>query len=1049
MLQRNWVDATDLNSWANRLDSQSRLPQLLRRLIHATVRHIQRIGFPAGESVQLGGYDGVLQVLEGNAFVPDGFSVWEFGTNRAIKGKADADYNKRCNEPLAINPAETTFIFVTPRRWGNKDEWVEKRNAEGIWAEVRVYDADDLEQWLEIAPAVHSWLARLIGKFPEGALSLGDFWEEWRFSTSPPMSTELHLAGRNEATEKIKTWLTGTPSSLTVQADSREEVIAFFGAVIHQLPEEERETYLSRCVIAQEEQSWRQLMATQDPLILIPHFNNPVGLGNSVARQGHHVLIPIGKENTPSAQALQLARLARAGFETALANMGLSEERARSLTDKSKRSLLVLRRQLASNPEIHCPAWSQPEEAPALISILLLGAWDDSKEADRKAVEEISRKSYADVLRTLSRWVNESDPPVRKIGDIWQLVSRDDSWHLLSRFLLREDLEAFESVFLSTLGQLDPCYDLPIDQRFMAGIYGKVLPHSHWLRRGLVETLALIASRGNNIQDSMPPQNRVSAIVRELLTSDSAGKLWESLSSLLPILAETAPESFMDAVENALSEENPFLMNLFTDSDPMHSSPHTGLLWALEIFAWEPQYLCRVTLILGKLSRLDPGGKLVNRPFRSLGEIFLWWHPQTPASLEQRLKVIDTLLQREPDVAWNLICNLLPTEGGGASFPTQKPLWREWGADYNPSVTYAEVNQWADAIAERMLSNAGINADRWNVLLDQLGSFPLASRNTAVDHLFALSQGTDVDFSNRLNLWQFLRNLIHKNRRYINSKWALPTDITDRLCEIYQNFEPTDYIDRYAWLFCSRASLPNAVSEDWESNEKALNKFRVEATEQIFLEGGISKLIQLSKHVEHPMQLGSAIAQIQDASSIKYELLSLTLGEDNPSLIDLGIGFVAACYYIHKWEWVKTTLTTEISQKWSTQQHAGFLRGLPFSQETWEWLTTFGEETEKLYWEQVRILWSGKETAELVVRKLLEVGRPYGALNTAFLCLNENDDTLPISASLLVDLLESMLQGDPKTEVPTPDVSSLNYKIGKLFSALDISRIQTLNLYFM
>jgi hypothetical protein len=508
MLQRNWVDATDLNSWANRLDSQSRLPQLLRRLIHATVHHIQRIGFPAGESVQLGGYDGVLQVLEGNAFVPDGFSVWEFGTNRAIKGKADADYTKRCNEPLAINPAETTFIFVTPRRWGNKDEWIEEKNAERIWAEVRVYDADDLEQWLEIAPAVHSWLARLIGKFPEGALSLGDFWDDWKFSTSPSMSTELHLAGRNEATEKIQTWLTGTPSSLTVQADSREEAIAFCGAVIHQLPEEERETYLSRCVIAQDEQLWRQLMATQDPLILVPHFNNPAGLGNSVARQGHHVLIPIGKENTPSAQTLQLSRIAREGFETALVNMGLPKERARSLSDKSKRSLLVLRRQLTSNPERLDPAWSQPEEAHALISILLLGAWDDSKEADRKAVEEISRKSYADVVRILSRWANESDPPVRKIGDIWQLVSRDDSWHLLSRFLLRDDLETFEKVVLSVLGAFDPRYDLPIDQWFMAAIYGKTLAHSHQLRQGLAETLALIASRGDKIQGTISAQTR-------------------------------------------------------------------------------------------------------------------------------------------------------------------------------------------------------------------------------------------------------------------------------------------------------------------------------------------------------------------------------------------------------------------------------------------------------------------------------------------------------------------------------------------------------------
>jgi hypothetical protein len=1039
MPSRNWVDTTDLSSWANRLDSQSRLPQLLRLLIRATVRDIQLIDFPAGESVQLGGYDGKVQVPEGNDFVPDGFSIWELGTNKKIKEKADGDYTKRCGQPLGINPAETTFIFVTPRRWGNKEEWVQGKNTEGIWRDVRVYDADDIEQWLEVAPAVHSWLARLIGKFPEEALSLGDFWDDWRFSTSPPMSTELHLAGRIEATEKIKTWLTETPSSLTVQADSREEAIAFFGAVIHQLPEEERETYLSRCVIVQDEQSWRQLVATLDPLILLPHFNNPVGIGNSVARQGHHVLIPIGKENTPSAQALQLARLARAGFETALVNMGLSEERARSLTDKSKRSLLVLRRQLAINPEIHYPAWSQPEEAPALISILLLGAWDDSKEADRKAVEEISRKSYADVSRTLSRWVNESDPPVHKIGNIWQLVSRDDSWHLLSRFLLREDLEAFESVFLSTLGQLDPCYDLPIDQRFMAEIYGKVLLHSHWLRRGLVETLALIASRGNNIPDSMPPQSRVSVIVRKLFTSESTWELWASLSSLLPILAESAPESFMDAVENALIEENPFLMDIFTDADPMHGSPHTGLLWALETVAWEPQYLSRVTIILGKLSRLDPGGRLVNRPIRSLNEIFLWWHPQTLANIEQRLRVIDTLLLRESDIAWNLICSLFPTRHSNTAFVTHKPRWRDWVGDYKPSVTYGEINQWSDAISERILSNVGISGDRWEKLLNLLQSLSPIFRNRALEDLLDISRQKNLLASEKLKIWEVLRALIHRHRRYSSAAWVLPSDLLDQLYIAYDNLAPNDSVSRHAWLFSSRPQLPDGVSEDWKENEKALNNARIEAVEQIFGQGSLSELLQVTTQVQEPWSFGFAIGQSQIALQVEYQLLDSVLGDDSQLLRDVAIGFVSGCFSINQWFWARNILAAETSQQWSDVQIVIFFLGLPFSKETWEHLTNYGAEIETQYWKLVRGWWIGQEAAEIIVKKFLEVNRPYRALDIASLCLNESGGNNLLPDLLIANVLESILQYDSK-ETPAPDLTCFVYEVAQLFFALDKSK---------
>ncbi|WP_426994023.1 hypothetical protein [Methylomonas sp. CM2] len=54
---------------------------------------------------------------------------------------------------------EITFVFVTPRRWPAKDAWIKEKTALNLWKEVRVYDASDLEQWLDQSLPGQAWFA--------------------------------------------------------------------------------------------------------------------------------------------------------------------------------------------------------------------------------------------------------------------------------------------------------------------------------------------------------------------------------------------------------------------------------------------------------------------------------------------------------------------------------------------------------------------------------------------------------------------------------------------------------------------------------------------------------------------------------------------------------------------------------------------------------------------------------------------------------------------------------------------------------------------------
>jgi len=254
-----WVDGTDLEQWADRVDSRAILPEVTRRLVCATVPILRRVEFRSGEGVQLPGWDGYVEAPSGDDKVPQGVSCWELGTGGDPRAKAQDDFERRTANTLGVDPRETTFVLVTPRRWGGKTAWAQERQAEGVWREVRVYDADDLEAWLMQAPGVGAWLARQIGKYPPHVSSLEDFWNEFASTTSQPLTAGILLAGRGAEQTRVNAWLREQPCILHVRADTPREAIAFVAACIMQLPEAERITLCSRTLATDDPETLRAL----------------------------------------------------------------------------------------------------------------------------------------------------------------------------------------------------------------------------------------------------------------------------------------------------------------------------------------------------------------------------------------------------------------------------------------------------------------------------------------------------------------------------------------------------------------------------------------------------------------------------------------------------------------------------------------------------------------------------------------------------------------------------------------------------------------------
>lgn len=1010
------VKAIDLIQWANHLDARGRLPLLLRKLIHATTDSVQRIGFPAEEGIQTPGYDGMLIVEQGNAFIPDGCSVWEMGANIDIKGKADGDYEKRLKEPLDVDPSITTFIFVTPRRWSNKSDWIEERKKDGFWRDVRVYDADDLEQWLELAPSVHIWISILLGKHPKTAEDISTFWENWSHATRPSLNPQILTVGRENIIDRVEEWLVSDAAVLVVKADTQEEAAAFFAALIYQKPAEERIGWLSRILLVDDLETLNQLSTAQTRLILVPVFNPKNSVGRAI-QNGHSVLVPLGRDDSSSQSTLELTRQHVGQIKEVLLTLGLKDDRALNLATLARRSLMAFRRKLATNPELHEPSWARPEHAREILPILFLGQWDEGKEGDRNAITTLANLPYEAVIAKIGRWANESDPPVKRVGNIWFSTSKDDAWNLLSRYINSDDLKRFEMLVLDILREVNPSLDLPMNERWTAALHGKVLSYSEHLREGIADTLAIMGARSSTTDwmHAGSPEEYVNSIMHKLLErANEDWRIWSSLSPVLRLLAEASPEHFLDAAIKGISDTSPILTNIFEEPENVmfYGATYPGLLAALELLAWHPDYLSRATLVLAVLARLDPGGKLGNRPVKSLKEIFLIWYPQTTASLQQRLRIIDMLRKKENRVAWQLMADILP-EQHMLSTPSASPRWRDWVPDTHPSITWREIWEATHEIVIRLLEDVGTDGKRWKTLIDHLGSLPKESADMVIDNIEKLDRNS-LKLEDRGVVWAALRSLVARHKRFPDAQWAMPSEVVDRLNQIYEQFTPDDLIQKYTWLFGNHTELIGDYGRDWQAREQVISTARAQAVKEIFENGGISLLIDMAAKVEQPYFLGLTLGQTPFSEQDEDTLLSC-LNSEHASHKGLLNGFVLMRQKTLGWNWVHTKLDGSLRTNYSEEQKAEFFTYLPTATETWHVLETLGSDTQDRYWLTVRPRPFDVDDYNQAILKLLDHRRPHVALDI----INMHIDKIGISVSakLVVDSLEMAVVTKPEYDV--------------------------------
>ncbi len=1046
------IKAKQIDGWAaDNIAARNELPALIRRLVNSTSADLHVVDFPAFDNAERPGWDGTVDAASPTPWIPTGKSGWEFGCNKDPQRKASRDYTARTKSVSKEERADTTFVFVTPRNWIGKKDWVEKKKKDGQWKDVRAYDASDLEQWLEVSAPTQIWLSERINIPVSGYRSLSHCWDEWISASEPELTAGLFAPAIRSFKNTFSNWLNSEPNQpFVIAADSRAEALAFLSRMMVN-PELQGGCDGDQFIVFDAPEALAKLASASDGAFVVVASSVEVERALAEFYRRFHCIVVRPRNLVDSEPDIILDLLTSDDFASALKDMSVDEDAARRLALESGRSPTILRRRLSKIDAIRVPHWVEDQSiARDLIPAALIGAWNADTEADREILSLLAHDDYDAVEARIAEIRRTEDSPLWSIGKYRGVASKIDALFAISTAITKMNLEDFFLAAEYVLSEADPALELPEDKRPFAGLYGKVRDHSSVLRNGMCETLVLLAVHGNALfleRLGIDVAVRVATLIHKLLTPLSAEGL-HSNNHDLPNYAEAAPEQFLDLIEEDLGGDDPVVFQLLK---PVDSSlfgggcPRTGLLWGLECLAWKSQHLLRVAKILAKLSTRKIDDNWANKPEETLKSIFRSWMPQTSAAARDCIKVLEYLAEYEPDVAWDLCTEQFET-GARIGHYNYRPRWRSDASGAGQPVTHDESGKLVRKAVEICLDwpvqderTLGDLVERLEVLHEDYQ----ASVWDLIDHWIKTKPDDEskAALRERIRRYAFTRRSRQRNISKSNA---------ERARQIRELLTTKDPVVRHHWLFASQW-VEESYDEiddgdsDYQSREKRVQTERAEAIREIWEArdfDGIRNLIRISGANR---VIGSIMADLLKKQSQRIDFVKTCLLEANGD-IKLAMqnclwGFLHAC----KEDFIRKVVT-EISKEMSEDLLTMLLLSMPFNDTTWHLLEDQPDQIRKVYWENVnadcRDL-SHDQINELIDR-LLEVDRPGAAFQTVRFSWKS------VETARLTKLLRAVAM----TANETPEPFRLaDYEISEAFKSLDgragVSTQEKANLEFM
>jgi addiction module HigA family antidote len=982
------IKAMQIEAWSERQEVRAELAAFLRRLVVSTGVELSKADFPAFENSQRKGWDGTVTAGSATPWIPLGNSGWEFGVNRDAARKAEEDYAARTKGVAAKVRADTTFVFVTPRNWAGKEAWAAAKRAKGEWRDVRAYNASDLEQWLEASIPAQAWMAEQLGIGAGEVQTLDACWKRWAGVTKPEFSKELFGSASQAHAETLSRWLQRPGERpLPVVADSADEALAALACLFEN--ETVRQSKAAdRVIVVRSADALAKVTSAATDFVVVMASADAERESAGIHRQHHAVIVT--RRNALEDEADITFDLAdHQTFETGLTAMGFDRDGVHRLARESGYSLTVLRRRLSEIPAIRTPPWAQQAIADRLIPLVFVGAWDSTSEADQAILSDIAAGSHDEIEKTVAELAALEQPPVWSIGKFRGVVSKVDAFYAVQSYVTAAHLKRLFQVARVVLSESDPALDLPEDKRWASNLYGKSRRHSAALRQGLCETLVLLSVHGDNLfktRVGFDVEAGVNGLVRQLLTPLDP-VTWQSQRHDLPRYAEAAPELFLDILEQDLCSADPKVHALMQPAESgMFSSPgRTGLLWALEVLAWNPLWLSRVVLILGKLAELKIADNWANKPDHSLASIFRCCIPQTAATVEERIAALELLIRRHPYVGWRICIDQFDPASTTGDY-TSRPRWRRDAIGAGQGATGQDRLRMARKALDLAIAWPAHTDATLSDLVERMRGIPPEDQEAVWSAIEAWA-GQGPDDARKAALRESIRRSTMTRRSRVQ---GVERKLRIRAKAAYDALQPADIVFRHQWLFGQQwvdESADELADEefDYRKRDQRIAKMRENALREVWVQMGYDGIARLCGLSEAPWVIGGHLATGLFDEASAGEFIGKILAEDAARSLDQCLYGLLGRLNLQALHGILTrAVEAHLKNRTGAAGIVRLLTAAPFGSPTWQFVDLLPEAERQLYWREILpASFYGESDGDVnrAVDELLAVDRPRAAFH--------------------------------------------------------------------